>query len=339
MTTVQRQRQIAIEATRLLVSLGVDIQKRIDVFGVARRLGLRVAFLPLNRLLGAYVSEGSAGVIVTTERPRTIQRYTAAHEIGHFRLHSEAFSLDSELEISGATPAPLEREAQLFASHLLMPLPLVRQLLREVGVRSGQVPTADQVYAIAGGMDVSYEAAVRQLQNIGDITRTHADMLLRYTRKSLRQSRTFGRELIPAGHHVWRLEEVEPMSGGEIYTGDVVAIAIDENRTTGRRWRARVIPYAPGTNQLETQAGTVVFDRFVPPATADDDAVIFGAPGTRQLVLRVDSAGTWELELVYAPAHRPGSADRRVVLPLSGRQLPAAENRTLMLEEFARGGE
>ena len=50
---------------------------------------------PLKGLLGAYLPHPIPGVLVTTERPLSIQRFTAAHEVGHFRLEHLP-SLDDE---------------------------------------------------------------------------------------------------------------------------------------------------------------------------------------------------------------------------------------------------
>src|SRR5579871_1638985 len=58
----------------------------IDVFSATLRLGLPLLFRPLRGLLGAFLRDPIPGVLVTTERPLSIQRLTAAHELGHFWL-------------------------------------------------------------------------------------------------------------------------------------------------------------------------------------------------------------------------------------------------------------
>ena len=70
-------------------------------------------------------------------RPRTggkanpeRQRFTIAHELGHFILHRDqrqSFNCDKESVYSGAdTIRVIEREADDFASNLLMPGDLLR---------------------------------------------------------------------------------------------------------------------------------------------------------------------------------------------------------------------
>ncbi len=93
-------------------------------------LGLWLAFFPLDGLLGGYLPEGKGGVLITTERPVPIQRYTAAHELGHWRLdggHDAA--LDTESDVLGRTDIERETLAQVFAGALLMPPPLVHSIL------------------------------------------------------------------------------------------------------------------------------------------------------------------------------------------------------------------
>jgi Zn-dependent peptidase ImmA (M78 family) len=67
----------------------------VDVFGSSFAIHLPLVLRPLKGLLGAYLPHPIPGVLVTTERPLSIQRFTAAHEVGHFRLEHLP-SLDDE---------------------------------------------------------------------------------------------------------------------------------------------------------------------------------------------------------------------------------------------------
>jgi hypothetical protein len=68
---------------------------RIDVFGMLVEKDIPVMFRPLRNLLGAYIDDPGQGVMVTTQRQLPVQRFTAAHELGHAALGHEA-SLDEE---------------------------------------------------------------------------------------------------------------------------------------------------------------------------------------------------------------------------------------------------
>ena len=84
------------------------------------REGALLLFRPLRGLLGAYLGQPSfprAGIIVSTQRDLHVQRFTAAHELGHMVMGHEP-SLDGE-EIGlwrGESSNPQEVEADAFAS-------------------------------------------------------------------------------------------------------------------------------------------------------------------------------------------------------------------------------
>ncbi|WP_246048146.1 ImmA/IrrE family metallo-endopeptidase [Hankyongella ginsenosidimutans] len=102
----------------------------VDVFGAIHAVGLPLLLRPLKGLLGAYLSAPAPGVLVTTERPMSIQRFTAAHELGHFSMRHEP-SLDDEsiLRRMPMSPEPgnnfEETEADAFAIAFMMPKWLV----------------------------------------------------------------------------------------------------------------------------------------------------------------------------------------------------------------------
>jgi hypothetical protein len=58
----------------------------VDVFDASLQLNLPLILRPLNALLGAYLPLPTPGILITTQRPLSIQRFTTAHELGHFRL-------------------------------------------------------------------------------------------------------------------------------------------------------------------------------------------------------------------------------------------------------------
>ena len=131
-----RRLEAAESASRLLADSEVDQTRQIDVFSLCEQLGLWLAFLPFDGLLGSYLPEGSGGALITTQRPISIQRYTAAHELGHWRLHhSRGPSLDTEEQVLGDTQDESEQLAQIFAASLLMPPPLVFGTLKRMGAQ------------------------------------------------------------------------------------------------------------------------------------------------------------------------------------------------------------
>jgi predicted transcriptional regulator len=84
------------------------------------------------------------------------QRFTIAHELGHFILHRDqrqSFNCDKESVYSGAdTIRVIEREADDFASNLLMPGDLLREWI------SNQRIDLHVLSALAKRFQVSFEA-------------------------------------------------------------------------------------------------------------------------------------------------------------------------------------
>ncbi len=136
---------------------------RIDVFGMLVSRDIPVMFRPLKSLLGAYIDDPDRGVIVTTQRPLPVQRFTAAHELGHAALGHEA-SLDEEdiltraLFVTEASYDPREIQANAFATQLLTPPWLLVQHMKRQGWTRESLADARIVYQLALRMGSSYAA-------------------------------------------------------------------------------------------------------------------------------------------------------------------------------------
>src|SRR5690348_16090750 len=98
----------------------------VDVFRAIYALDLPLLLRPLHGLLGAYLNEPTPGVLVTTQRPMSIQRFTAAHELGHCSMRHLP-SLDDEsilrrMPMTGEPTADFQEiEADAFAVEFMMP--------------------------------------------------------------------------------------------------------------------------------------------------------------------------------------------------------------------------
>jgi len=343
--------QLAGEA---LNELNVDQSRPIDPFPIIDQLGLKLAFQPLVGLLGAILNPtaelANPGVLISTARGAGAQRYTAAHEIGHWFMHREQLASDPAADgvaeiYGGRSTAPREREAQLFASFFLMPLPLVGSVARNYGVRRNGDVTPAQLYSIARDLRVSYEAAARQLANLRFITRGVRDNLLRTQPAQVKKVLGHGRPPTHSGADVWLVDQ----SGDrtiDAYVGDDIVLSLAENPTTGFRWMTReayehaleasnasTAPPAFGDGvELalpagETAAGLDVLrgeelvrpvaDRFLRDsfdADADADADAVGHGGERVVTLVADRKGVWTTDLVYASPFEPASAADELAL-------------------------
>src|SRR5690242_12676849 len=104
-------------AARALNDLHYDQSRPIDPFDAIHALGLELQFRPMKDMLGAILPGAPAGVLINSERPASVQRYTAAHEIAHWYLHQDALAIDLSQQINGTPDDVREQNAQLFASH------------------------------------------------------------------------------------------------------------------------------------------------------------------------------------------------------------------------------
>lgn len=144
----------------------------VDVFTAALDLQLPLLLRPLDGLLGAYIPDPIPGVLVTTERPLSIQRFTAAHELGHFRLnHRPSFDDEKILRRMTMTALPTaqdpdfqEVEADAFAVAFMMPRWLIEWHCRRQGWLAKDLFRPHIVYQLSLRMGSSYEALTWTLE-------------------------------------------------------------------------------------------------------------------------------------------------------------------------------
>lgn len=257
----------ASSANRLLKEAGVDQKRQVDVFGLIESFDLWLAFFPLDGLLGAYLPEGTGGILITTERSTPIQRYTAAHELGHWRLDGGHDAvLDTEADVLGRTDIERETLAQVFAGALLMPPPLVHSILSRRNATSlGPL----DVYTVAREAGVSYEAAARQLYHLERITQDELRELLKVQPIKVKQAIGAGRRPVTGIADVWPVDMAWRDQQLNVQTDDEIIISLPEDRSTGYRWTI------PGTGPIPKRFATQP-----PPPFADDEF-----PGWAELMM------------------------------------------------------
>ena len=215
---------------------------RIDVFGMLVRRDIPVMLRPLNGLLGAYITNPDRGVLVTTQRPLSVQRFTAAHELGHAALGHEA-SLDEEQILTRALFVPSssydirEIQANAFATQLLTPEWLIVQHMKRQGWTRESLTDPIIVYQLALRMGSSYSATCYALTEIKAIDGTTLEKLQKVKPKEIKQ--TLAKPYAPKSWYgdVWQVTERDNGMTLEGSRSDLVVFQFQEHAGSGYLWQ------------------------------------------------------------------------------------------------------
>ena len=232
-------------AARELVMLNSPIGEPVDVFAAIDRANLWLMFRPLEGMKGALCSAGSAtGVLVNSNHPFYLQRFTAAHELGHYRLgHPPAVDLDGDddkVDDPACALSGAELEAESFASHFLMPPRAVR---RAIG--NAQPSSPLDAYQAALRLQVSYAAMVSRLLALKHISYSRAREWRAIPPKQIKQSLTHGITGPLGQHNAWLVQDGSAEAYLSPAIGDEVHVFVKEQSAAGYAWRANVSFDAP----------------------------------------------------------------------------------------------
>lgn len=352
-------------ATTALNDINADQSRPIDPFEAIESLGLALQFQPLQDLLGVVLPGQPAGVMINSARPASLQRYTAAHEIGHWYLDQDVLAVDTETTVTGHPHDARELNAQTFAAHFLMPLSLVHLTARRYGLRRGAEADPAVVYQMARDMHVSYQAAAYQLVNCHFITTSNRHALLKVRPATIKRSLAAGFALSDRRGDVWTVEDARGAVDLEVFSGDNIVVKLTETPSTGYRWMQE---HGEAGSVHELRPAPPPFPRHDPFAvdrTAVADVIALPEPETSTDVLvplgdepapQRSSSGSVRVgnrvtRVVRYAANAPGhdQIELRHVRPLSSqppidaidlhavvRGAPAVEFRHRLLTAFAR---
>ncbi len=226
----------------------------VDVFGTIVKEKIPLVFRPLEGLLGAFLPGPAPGIIVTTKRQLSVQRFTGAHELGHASMGHQA-SLDDESML------PLEVAANSFATSFLLPKwLLISQAARHHWTRR-DLSTPSVVYQLSLRAGASYQATCIALLRNALIDQDSFTKLGQIEVKQLKQNLLDGHQLENWYPDVWVLTEADEGSIIEGDSRDAFVLRLKESSGAGYLWKI---------DDLKN-AGFLLFrdDRLIP--TADDD--------------------------------------------------------------------
>lgn len=134
----------------------------IDPFELLNDRKTVITFSDFDKLEGLLLYEKEKSVVsINMNRPVTRQRFTAAHELGHILMHTEIKGNNFLCPISGVK-TDIEKEADYFASNLLMPTDELNKRIDVYQDKNGKVGL-DDCLLIAEYFGVSFEACVKTI--------------------------------------------------------------------------------------------------------------------------------------------------------------------------------
>lgn len=150
-------------AARTRDAMGLSAEEPIhDIAGLFAKYSIKLLALPLttDSFFGLSVGErdGGPAIVVNAWSRITFEKqiFSTAHELGHLLMHLDSFDVQ---EVSDAKTE--ESEADIFASHFLMPH---RKFVKEWNESSG-LSFLDRILKVKRIFHVSYMTIVRRLQD------------------------------------------------------------------------------------------------------------------------------------------------------------------------------
>lgn len=294
-------RRAALQAGRLHRDLGIQSRVvhgsgRIDVYDTIARLGVPLFFTKLDGLLGVYMREPSPGVLITTERPQSQQRFTAAHELGHHYLDHNP-SLDDESILRRAPfqanvgDDPQEVEAEAFAAVFLLPRWLLDWHCERQGWTDGDLHDPIKVYQLALRVGTSFKATVWTLHRYDVFDRPTATAMAKLELKTVKQAILRGYKPLDFKRDVWLLTDRDADMRIEGGPGDLVVVRLTEHSGSGYMWRIE---------SIDGEALAVVAD-----GREDTEADSAGGPTLRRITTAARDRRSGELRLAEARPWAP----------------------------------
>lgn len=269
--------------------------ERVDVFDALAWLDVQVVFKPLDGLLGAYIRGDHPGVMISTRRPLSVQRFTAAHELGHAVMKHEP-SLDSPNVLRRAamgyksrTPMGFasylqEIEADAFAGAFLLPNWLITHHANKHGWTRSDLAKEDIIYQLSLRCGASYQATVWALERNGIISAGARSLLLDTEPKYLKQRVGHVRGAAETKCDAWVLNEGDDKADIAINVGDTVTVDLKQQAGAGYLW----ITEAEAPASLTKIDTSVAMNPEIP-----------GAPSSKRAFYRADDEGSISLPFAH----------------------------------------
>jgi predicted secreted protein len=309
------RREAVLHAEMVIADLDLEPGDRVPVFELIEDRGIWLSFDPMEELLGVYQRIGdTAGTSINSARPLTLQRFTAAHELGHHELgHTSSLDDAATIERSFSSD-PRELQAQTFAASLLMSELWVEARLEHRGHDTTH-PALDalDVYVLSAELGVSFTAAVTQLRTLHKLSQTTADQLYRIRPLALKQQLLGGRKPDNARASVWQLTLADNQRRISVDVGDELDVALPEIPSSGYEWTV---------SDATKEWFSIVGDRYAGPQS---DAPLFGGGGERHFTVKVVRAGLSPLRFCLEQPWDGGDQSTSYTVDVVSTAMPTSE--------------
>jgi len=292
MSSVERARALGLQvASREHASLQINLRRRIDIFDILVQRGIIVNFQSFD-MYGAYLYEGNHhGVLINVKHPPNLQRFTAAHEYGHFVMqHGPSTDFEEQIFPSHSLNDVQEVEAQSFAANFLMPIQLLNATLQHMGLPfKPEEITPQEAYQLSLELGVSYGAVVNHLAASRRVSVRVANELRRHQPKTIKAA--IGRGIGPQDSwaDVWAFRERDNGRSIVMHLHDELHIYLPELADSTRTWNVVVADQDYPITFVESnlEISSFPYDAEREPSTL-----------TRHFVFRAQLSGATTLNLV-----------------------------------------
>jgi Zn-dependent peptidase ImmA (M78 family) len=157
--------EIAAEAR--IKSLGISDPQHLDIEAVAFDAGVIVEYEDLSGCAATLVGYGDRAIAtIKPSAARGRERFSIAHELGHWDLHrGQSFKCRvDDVSDNLATNRSKEREADTYAAHLLMPSGLFNPIIASLGT-----PGFTELQSVASQFETSLLATALRLVNVNKL--------------------------------------------------------------------------------------------------------------------------------------------------------------------------
>lgn len=241
-----------------------------------------------------------------------MQRFTAAHELGHAVMKHEP-SLDSENvlrraaygrstpKINGFASYLQEIEADAFAGSFVLPMWLIVHHAKKHNWSREDLGTPEVVYQLSLRCGSSYQAAVWALERNSIIDGSRRSMLLGVKPKEIKALIGHVAATADTRSDAWLLDEGDQASQVPISVGDTLTVALKQEAGAGFLWLPKEMP-PPILSEVETNISI--------------DRSSVGSPSLRRSFYRADAAGAGSLPFEHRRPWEP-SAERELFFNLA----------------------